>query len=148
MGLPPEWLPEWWNVHRHRAVHLLQLPAGRPVAVAFTLQHNLPKHAGALQRADISIGSAKAELSGTYQLPLDAAKTQSAVVHLKLNAPAMAINELEHMLPAFDVVLPQGSRLEGGTLSVNLVFDGPADRLVTAGTIAANQTKLAGRQFH
>lgn len=120
-------------------------PAGRPVAVAFTLQHNLPKHAGVLERSDISIGSAKAALNGTYQLPLPSSKNEAAaVVHMKLNAPAMAINELEHMLPAFDVVLPDGSRLEGGTLAANLAFDGPADRLVTAGTIGVNNTKLAG----
>jgi AsmA protein len=48
------------------------------------------------------------------------------------------------MLPALGVVLPSGSKLQGGTLSVNVGISGPVDKLVIVGPIRLAQTKLAG----
>jgi hypothetical protein len=42
------------------------------------------------------------------------------------------------------VVLPAGSRLQGGTASVALAMEGPANRLVTSGSLSLNGTKLTG----
>jgi AsmA protein len=56
----------------------------------------------------------------------------------------MPVPELETLLPALGVVLPAGSRLEGGTASVMMAMEGPADQLVTAGSLALNNTKLTG----
>jgi hypothetical protein len=47
------------------------------------------------------------------------------------------------MLPAMGVVLPNGSSLEGGTASIKLALQGPLERLVTAGTLSLDNTKLA-----
>jgi hypothetical protein len=41
------------------------------------------------------------------------------------------------------VVLPRGSSLEGGTASARISMEGPVDRLVTAGTVSLDNTKLA-----
>ena len=65
-------------------------------------------------------------------------------MNLKLSAPDMPVDELEAMLPALGVVLPSGSNLKGGTLSVDLAISGPLDRLVIVGPVRMSNTKLAG----
>ncbi len=47
------------------------------------------------------------------------------------------------MLPALDIVLPQGSSLEGGTASANVTVDGDTDKLVADGSLAIQKTRLA-----
>jgi len=65
-------------------------------------------------------------------------------VNLRLNAPAMAVDELEAMLPSLGVVLPSGSKLQGGTLSTELGITGPLDKLVITGPVRLANTQLAG----
>ena len=65
-------------------------------------------------------------------------------LHMKLVAPAMEVQELAALLPALDIVLPQGSSLQGGTASANVTVDGPSDKLVADGTLALQKTRLAG----
>jgi AsmA protein len=114
-------------------------PATRPVEVDFSVQHDLRKHAGAVHQGDIHIGGATAHLTGTY-----AEQGESMVVNLKLSGPDMPVQELEGLLPALGVVLPAGTSLQGGSASASLTMDGPADRLVTAGSLALNKTMLVG----
>jgi AsmA protein len=56
----------------------------------------------------------------------------------------MPVDDLEAMLPALGVVLPTGSKLKGGTLSVDLTSAGPLNQLVTTGSIRMNNAALAG----
>jgi AsmA protein len=63
---------------------------------------------------------------------------------LKLSGPDMPVQELEGLLPALGIVLPAGTSLQGGSASANLSMEGPADRLVTTGSLALNNTKLVG----
>ena len=65
-------------------------------------------------------------------------------LNLTLAAPNMPVPELEALLPALGVVLPAGSRLDGGSLSAMLRMEGPADKLVTSGSLAVNDTRLMG----
>jgi AsmA protein len=113
-------------------------PATRAVEVDFAAHHDLRKHSGTL-RQTIHIGGAAAQLAGTY-----AEQGESMVLNMKLSGPQMPVQELEAMLPALNVVLPAGSRLEGGTASVILAMEGPADKLVTSGTLGLNKTRLTG----
>ncbi len=114
-------------------------PASRTVEVKYAVDHNLTTEAGTLTQGDISMGKALAHLTGSYQ-------TQGAAtaVNMKLNGPDMPVDELEAMLPAMGVVLPSGSRLQGGTLSANLDVVGPVDKLVITGPIRLSNSKLAG----
>ena len=114
-------------------------PATRPVEFDFSARHDLRKHSGTLRRGDIHIGGAVAHLTGTY-----AVRGESMILNLNLAGPNMPVPELEAMLPALGVVLPAGSRLEGGTASVMLTSDGPADKLVTSGSLALNNVRLTG----
>lgn len=112
-------------------------PAVRPLELNVMAQHNLRNHSGVLRRGDIRIGSARARLTGTY-----AEQGDSMVLDMKLSGPEMPIGELESLLPALGVVLPAGASLQGGTASANLTMQGPADRLVTSGSLALTNTRL------
>ena len=114
-------------------------PATRPLEFDLAAQHDLQKHSGTLRRGDIHIGGALAHLTGTY-----AEQGESMVLHMKLAGPEMPVQELESLLPALAVVLPAGTRLEGGTASVMLAMEGPADKLVTSGSLALKNTRLTG----
>ena len=114
-------------------------PAARPVDLDFAVQYDLLRHNGTVHRGDIHLGRALAHLTGTY-----AEQGESKVVNLKLAAPDMPVPELEALLPSLGVVLPNGSRLEGGTMTAAMTMTGPADKVVTVGSIAMNNTKLTG----
>lgn len=114
-------------------------PATRPVELDLAVQHNLRKHSGTLSQGDIHIGKAIAHLTGTY-----AEQGESVVMNMKLSGPSMPVQELEGLLPAIAVVLPAGTSLRGGTASANLSMQGPADRIVTLGSLSINNTQLTG----
>jgi len=114
-------------------------PAGRPVELKYATDYDMRKQTGTLTQGDVSLGKALAKLTGTYQ-----SQAESTVLNMKLNADAMPVDDLQAMLPALGVILPSGSKLQGGTLSVNVGIVGPVDKLVVTGPIRLIQTKLAG----
>ena len=114
-------------------------PDTRPVEFDFSARHDLRKHSGTLRRGDIHIGGAPAHLTGTY-----AEQGEAIVLRMTLAGPNMPVTELATLLPALGVVLPAGSSLQGGTANVMLTMDGPADKLVTAGSVALNNVRVTG----
>ena len=114
-------------------------PAKRAVEFEFAANHDWRKRSGRLERGNILIGSAPAHLTGTY-----AEQGESTALRMALDGPKMPIPELEGMLPAMGIVLPNGSSLQGGTASVKLAMEGVLERLVTSGTVSLDNTKLAG----
>ncbi len=113
-------------------------PASRNLELDFAASHDLKTRAGRVSRGDIHIGGAVAHLTGTY-----ADQGAAPVLHLALAGPSMPVPELAAMLPALGITLPAGSSLQGGTADVHVTIEGPADQLVTAGSVALNQTTLA-----
>ena len=113
------------------------LPAKRAVAVDLALSHDLAKQGGTLERCAVQIGAAQANLNGTYRLNED-----SPVISVKLVGTKMPLTELATILPALDVVLPAGSNIERGTLTVDVTSLGPVDRLLTTGSIAVDDARL------
>jgi AsmA protein len=113
-------------------------PAGVPVQVVFAVEHNLKSESGKVMQGDVSIGKALAKLTGTYDMQGD-----TTSIRTKLHGEAMPVDDLEAMLPALGVVLPTGSKLKGGTLSVELDSAGPLDKLVSTGWIKMSNAALA-----
>ena len=111
--------------------------AKRPVEIDLVLSHELAKQSGSLQRSTIHIGGAQANLTGTYRL-----NDESPVINAKLSGSKMPLTELAAILPALDVVLPAGSVIERGTLTVDVTSAGPFDKLVTSGTIDVDDARL------
>ena len=114
-------------------------PATEPVTVKYATDYDLKKEGGTLTQGDVSLGKALAKITGTYQ-----SQGESTLLNMKLNADSMPVDDLQTMLPALGIILPSGSKLQGGTLSVNVGISGPVDKLVIAGPIRLSQTKLAG----
>jgi len=114
-------------------------PAGEPVQIVFAVEHDLKNESGKVMQGDVAIGKALAKLSGTYDM-----HGETTSIHTKLNGQAMPVDDLEAALPAFGVVLPTGSRLKGGTLSVELDSSGPLNKLVSTGWVKMNNTALSG----
>jgi AsmA protein len=113
-------------------------PASVPVQVAFAVEHDLKNVSGKVMQGDVSIGKALAKLTGTYDMQGD-----TTSIRTKLHGEGMPVDDLEAMLPALGVVLPTGSKLKGGTLSVELNSAGPLDKLVSTGWIKMSNAALA-----
>lgn len=114
-------------------------PASKVVVIKHTVDVDLDNQSGTLTQGDISIGKAQAHLTGPFHT-----EGETVVLNLKLNAPAMPVEELEAMLPALGIVLPSGSTLKGGTVSANLAITGPINNPSVAGPVKVSDTSLAG----
>jgi AsmA protein len=114
-------------------------PARRSVAFDFTVDHDLLHGSGSLRRGDVHIGSAVATLTGSYER-----HGESSILNANLSGRGMAIPELEAMLPALNVELPQGSSLQGGTASVKLDVAGALGHLTSKGSLSVEHTRLVG----
>ena len=114
-------------------------PSGEPVQIIFAVEHDLKNESGKVVQGDIAIGKALAKLGGTYDM-----HGETTSIHTKLNGQAMPVDDLEAALPAVGVVLPAGSRLKGGTLSVELDSSGPLNKLVSTGRVKMNNSALTG----
>ncbi|MGB8010822.1 MAG: AsmA family protein [Terriglobales bacterium] len=114
-------------------------PAGVQVRLGFTVEHDLKNESGQLAQGDVAIGKALAKLTGSYDM-----KGETTSVHTKLNGQAMPVDDLAAMLPALGVVLPTGSQLKGGTLSLEIDSSGPLNKLVSTGWVKMSNTTLAG----
>jgi AsmA protein len=114
-------------------------PAGRTIDVKFSTDYARDRQAGTLSKGDIVLGKAVARLTGDYQ-----AEGDETIVNMKLEAPALPIEEVASLLPALGVTLPAGSSLKGGTLSAFIRISGPTEKLVIDGPIKVENTRLEG----
>ncbi|MFY9845453.1 MAG: AsmA family protein [Terriglobales bacterium] len=114
-------------------------PATVPVQVVFTVEHDLKNETGKLVQGNVTIGKALAQMSGTYNM-----RSDTTSVQMKLTGQGMPVDDLEAMLPALGVVLPTGSKLKGGTLSLAIESNGPLNKLVSTGWVKMNNAELAG----
>ncbi len=114
-------------------------PAGVPVQVVFAVEHDLKNETGKIAQADVSIGKALAKITGTYDM-----HGETTSIHTKLSGQAMPVDDLEAMLPALGIVLPTGSKLKGGTITLQIDSAGPLDKLVSTGSVKMSNSALAG----
>jgi AsmA protein len=114
-------------------------PSAVPVNIDYATTYALTSQSGNLNQGDIHIGNALARLNGAYNTAAEPTK-----VDMKLNGQGMPVSDLEGFLPALGVVVPSGSKLEGGSLTMNLTLSGPVDKLVIAGPVNLSNGKLAG----
>jgi AsmA protein len=114
-------------------------PAGRPVQVKYAIEHDMKRQSGQITQGDVALGKAAAQMLGSYSR-----QGENTLLNLRLNGQGMPVDELEAMLPAVGVVLPPGSSLSGGTLSVALNVAGSAAKPVITGPLRLSNTKLSG----
>jgi AsmA protein len=133
-------------LHSEGTVHAVNLRlSGRgagfrqPVSIQYVTDYSLARRAGSLSSCEISVRKSTARLGGTYQV-----RGTNLVAHLRLTGSQLPLDDVEGVLPAFGIHLPGGSKLNGGTVSANIVLDGPFDRLVTNGTAQVANAHLSG----
>lgn len=114
-------------------------PAQKPVTLDYASDLDLVQKKGTLTRGDILIGQTKAKLSGDFDTRGDV-----VAVNARLKGDKMPLDQLAGVLPAFGVMLPPGTQLQGGTVNTDLQLQGPLDRLVTSGPIQVSNAKLNG----
>jgi hypothetical protein len=114
-------------------------PAARAVRFTFALEHDRRRQSGTLSRGDLQLGKALARLGGTYSLSEGPARFD-----LRLAGKGMPVDDVEAVLPAVGIVLPQGSSLEGGSLAVDFTMTGSSTAPVVQGPLRITDTRLAG----
>lgn len=117
-------------------------PAPKPLDLAYSGTHRLKESTGVIQDAAIKIGDSAIHATGTYEPVANGA--DDPLLNLKLAGQSVPIDELQPLMTATGVRLPNGSKLKGGTLSLNLAVSGQAKALVITGPIALDNTKLVG----
>lgn len=132
------------HVESHLKIDKLKLArhgtsSKRTVELDLAADHDLRHHSGVIRRGDIHLGQAVSHLSGTYT-----EQGEAVVLKMTFTGPDMAVQELEELLPPLGIVLPAGSSLQGGSVTANFSMEGPADRLVTTGSLGVNKTRLTG----
>jgi AsmA protein len=113
--------------------------ASQPVALQYATDYVVAEKMGVVRNSKILAGRSAASLSGTYDT-----RGKNVAVHLKLAGHQLPLDSVTGLLPALGISLPGGSELRGGTVSANLSFDGPVNRLVTSGSAKIDNAHLAG----
>jgi AsmA protein len=114
-------------------------PAGRPLQVKYFVDYIPSKDSGTVKEGHISAGRAVAQLTGTFQ-----SQGAATAINMKLVGDGMPVDDVEAVLPAMGLVLPPNSKLQGGTLTMELAMAGTLDKLVISGPIRLSNSKLAG----
>jgi len=114
-------------------------PAGIPINMDFDSNYDLRRSVGTLNQGTVKAGGALVHVSGTFQNQLD-----SIVLNLKLNGENMPAKDVQSVLPALGLSLPNGASLQQGTVNANLASSGPMDKLVTTGNVGVFNAVLAG----
>ena len=115
------------------------VPAPKPIDITYNVTHTLSDNTGQLQDATVQTGRLAAHLSGDYSL-----LPGTVQLTMKLSGQSLPIDELQALIPAVGVKLPNGSVLQGGTLTTSLSIAGPLQDLVITGPVELGNTRLSG----
>jgi AsmA protein len=114
-------------------------PVSAPVEIDYESDYDPQTQSGVVKQGDVHIGKAAAQLTGTFD-----AKGTTPTVRMELLGAKIPVTEIEAVMPAFGVRLPEGATLQAGTLDAAFTVSGPIDRVVIAGPISLLDTTIAG----
>jgi len=112
-----------------------------PAAVTFDHQatYDLNSRRGELGRGAFAIGASALAIGGRF----DNRKAQMTL-DLGIEGNALPVDDVQGLLPMLGMVLPEDSRLEGGTLKLSLHAQGKLDALTIAGPMRLEHSRLKG----
>jgi AsmA protein len=116
--------------------------AQNPVDVSFFITHQLKENTGVIKDAAVKIGNSALHVSGTY-LPVEHG-ADDPMLALKMVGQNLPVNDLQDLMTAIGIRLPNNSKLHDGTVSLSLAINGQAKALAIIGPVAADNTKLVG----
>lgn len=114
----------------------------KPLEIAFSGTHRLKDNSGQIEDASGKIGDVSIHTSGTYRPVKPGA--EDMLLNFKVVGQSLPIDQLQPLMTAAAVHLPNGSTLKGGTLSMNVAVTGPTKSLIIAGPIALDNSSLVG----
>jgi AsmA protein len=117
-------------------------PARTPLDFAYSGTYHMKANNGQIEDAAAKIDASAIHVSGAYQIT--ALGVEDPLLDLKIAGQRLLIDDLQSLMTAADVHLPNGAVLKGGTLSLDLSITGQVKSLIVAGTIALGNTRLVG----
>jgi AsmA protein len=117
-------------------------PAPKPVDLSYKGTHILRADKGVIEDAAIQVGDAAIHVAGTYE-PITEGSANPNLT-LKVAGQSLPVDDLQPLMTAAGIRLPNNAKLVGGTVGMNLAITGPAKALVIIGTIAADKTRMVG----
>jgi AsmA protein len=102
--------------------------ASKPLDITYGLTHQLKENSGQIEDASIKLGDSAMHANGTYQP--SASGVEDPLLNLKLSGENLPINELQPLMTAAAVRMPNGSMLKKA--------------LAISGPIALANTRLVG----
>ncbi|MFZ3214539.1 MAG: AsmA family protein [Candidatus Acidiferrales bacterium] len=122
--------------------------APKRLDLAYSVTHRLKDNSGEIADASATIGNSAIHVSGTYQpiasKALGTTGVLDTLLDLKLSGQSLPIDDLQSLMTAAAIRLPNGSTLKGGALSLNFAVKGQPNALVITGAVALDNTRLVG----
>jgi AsmA protein len=118
-------------------------PGGVPSPSVISIKHNLEVNTQQqlvkITQAELTIGNARFQVTGTIAKPFDERALDCA-----LTASGAPMNDVQTFLRALGVKLPRDSHLQGGSMSTRLSVTGTAASPVVSGPVQVTDTRLVG----
>jgi len=131
------------NVHvQNLKLRKSAAPARKPLDFAYKATYQMKANNGQIEDAAAQIDASAIHVSGTYQIT--ALGVEDPLLDLKIAGQGLSIDDLQSLMTAAGVHLPNRAVLKGGRLSLDLSISGQVKSLIVAGTIALDKTRLVG----
>jgi AsmA protein len=130
------------TIHIENLRLLKDATPSKPIDLAYTGKHRLKENSGLIEDATGKVGTATIHATGRYQLV--AHDPGDPLVNLKIGARDLPIDELQSLMTAASIHLPEGSVLQGGQLSLDFDVVGHPKSLLITGPIELDNTRLIG----
>ncbi|WP_353062498.1 AsmA family protein [Tunturibacter psychrotolerans] len=145
-GLDAHFVSDGTNVTSNgkvHAEHLIILKGGKaaplPLDLSYQIVHSLKSNSGQVSDLVFQTGAIAIHIKGNYQLTANV-----PVLDLKLLAQSVPLNDLQALMPAVGVKLPNNATLKGGTLSADFTIKGSPTDNVIVGSYEIKNTTLVG----
>lgn len=113
--------------------------APAPVRFAHRTSYDLGTRRGQISNGELSLGAAALALAGQLDN-----RGKQLRVDLDITGKALAVDEVQGLLPMLGIVLPENSQLQGGQLNLDLNARGALDALVISGPVTLQDSQLKG----
>jgi AsmA protein len=114
-------------------------PAPQPIHIDYRASYQLDNGRGRIDDASLGFGATRVAVSGGFD-----SRPKVMQLDLHISGNQLPVDDVQPLLPVFGVVLPKNSRLEVGSLGLDLRARGPLDALVITGPVSLDNARLAG----
>jgi AsmA protein len=114
-------------------------PSPRPLRIDYQASYDLRSGRGQIKPAAIGMGTTHVAVGGSFDN-----RPKVMQLDLRINGNRLPVDDMESLLPVFGVVLPENSRLSGGSMGMDLHAHGPLDALLIGGPVSVDNSRLVG----